>query len=734
MLPVVYYRFENATSPGVDSMGHFDLQPTVASTLILPTPTPGGAVGSFAAFDGGNVSEVLAADTGAWNCSNLVLCDGITVEFLLRAGPNFNKAGETAVLSSRGQGSAFYFEALLARHGYGLHAGVTSYGFPDMVRGGEDVLTRLEGVGRASHSWLLDGGWHHLAFRKRVNPANASECYADIWIDGQSPAGFNSSGPARRFNSTYDACSFHTGEPRTLLPQALGGDLDEVAVWTTALSDTHIAAHAAGALRRGEPYAFTDPGGPPPPVDPTDGAFDLNEFAPGTQLPTPADSPNGTRGVTATCLQQLQAFPPPRYAATPAPRALPPLSNCMDSNYMAGENQPGVSKEAMINGSLAVQAELAAHWSYALIQGNVEKGGVAGAQHPKYPGEAEGLIRLLQLANAHPEWPFEASIIRANVYNISQPKGPHNKPAILSQDLPASCYLQDAHGTFIDLSGKPVVPGKYGLHKHKRLFTAAGGEAHGCPDSLFDSDGEWFRWTFASLVAQRNLTVPIIRLWEDGEILADVTETGSCRPSDSSPSQTPPSPRALLRCLLTSSLPPSRPRLRDGPGGGRRVPRHEPHQRERRPLPRTLGARLAQLRQPLARCQNRPGTTPAFRRAAHRARNDPTPFLQAHAPHRALPRRLHARPQHGTAARLRRLRRVRGRGIVATPEPCPSPSLSLSLSLSLSPPLSSSLPSSPSRHPFVSFPRAPPRTSAAGRSSAASCPTRSRGRPARGSR
>ena len=186
---------------------------------------------------------------------------------------------ETAVLSSRGQGSSFYFEALMARHGYGLHAGATSYGFPAMLRGGEDVLTRLEGVGRASHAWLLDGGWHHVAMRKRANPANASECFADIWIDGQSPAGFNSTGPAQPLNSTYRTCSFNTGENRTLLPTALGGDIDEVAVWSTALSDTHIAAHAAGALNRGEPYTFTDPGGAPPPVEPTDGPFDLKEHS-----------------------------------------------------------------------------------------------------------------------------------------------------------------------------------------------------------------------------------------------------------------------------------------------------------------------------------------------------------------------------------------------------------------------------------------------------------------------
>ena len=284
---------------------------------------------------------------------------------------------------------------------------------------------------------------------------------------------------------------------------------------------------------------------------------------------------------------------------------------------MAGENrEPGVGKEQMINGSLAIQAELAAHWSYALIIPNVEQGVVAGAQ--------QGFIRLLQLANEHPQWPLEASIIRANVRrrasNSSSPdhralraapgqesdrshlatgrcttsRRPRGRTTSRPSSrrtcrLRATCRTRMARSLICRASrscqvqpclntnswgallakNSPVsplkrgtartrlnVPGKYGLHKHKRLFTAAGGEAHGCPDSLFDSDGEWFRsldanlsprlsallspfpswqvlcydaygrrtfhmagppssygrfrWTFASLAAQRNLTVPTI--------------------------------------------------------------------------------------------------------------------------------------------------------------------------------------------------------------------------------
>ena len=79
-------------------------------------------------------------------------------------------------------------------------------------------------------------------------------------------------------------------------------------------------------------------------------------------------------------------------------------------------------------------------WRYGVFWGNLEQ--TAVAKH------AENLRRTVALANAHPEWPFELSLIRANIYNISRPRGPHNRPAILSQDLPAACYLQNAMGAF----------------------------------------------------------------------------------------------------------------------------------------------------------------------------------------------------------------------------------------------------------------------------------------------
>ena len=88
----------------------------------------------------------------------------------------------------------------------------------------------------------------YFRFEDATRPGLDSMGHFDLQPTAASTVALPSPTPARPFNSTHRACTFHTGQNRTLLPTALGGDIDEVAVWTTALSDTHIAAHADGAL------------------------------------------------------------------------------------------------------------------------------------------------------------------------------------------------------------------------------------------------------------------------------------------------------------------------------------------------------------------------------------------------------------------------------------------------------------------------------------------------------
>jgi hypothetical protein len=63
--------------------------------------------------------------------------------------------------------------------------------------------------------------------------------------------------------------------------------------------------------------------------------FDLDEFAPGTELPTPKG--NATQGVAITAIEQLQGFPRPRFdAAAVATHKIMRNFNWMDASYMAG--------------------------------------------------------------------------------------------------------------------------------------------------------------------------------------------------------------------------------------------------------------------------------------------------------------------------------------------------------------------------------------------------------------
>ena len=516
--PRSYWRFEDSHNVGVDTAGHDPLVPTDPGIEVRWAAT-GGPVGAYLSFSGANVSRAWGARAGRWNCSTTVskqspaYCDGVTVEFLLRPTRYFNLQGFSSILESTGGGSAFNFQVLMDRHSYACHASNHAE-FPLVIKAGADVKAPLEGVGRASPSWFHDGGWHHFAFRKRLvsgAPGNAT-CEASLWLDGQSPndtptrlgVGWNSTGPCGGGSG-----GFLSGENITFLATALGGDIDEVAIWETGLPNTLIVAHAGDALARHVPYRLEDPGGGPvPPPDPTVGALDPREFAPGTILPTPPHTP--TRGVNASCLEQLQSYPAPRY---PAGKRIRALSNVMAPKYMGGMSQPNVSKAEFVAAAVAIQAELAKSWNYVVILDGASASQIGSLYYNS----------TIPLMNAHPEWPVEIGIIRVNAH--TQTKRPF-RAAINSNSLPDSCYLQTKNGTFIDYQGRPV---QNATKKRYLRITSAGNEAKVCPDAHFDSDGEFFVKLFRGLLAGSTpdsprpspaLTRPVDYIWEDGEIFS----------------------------------------------------------------------------------------------------------------------------------------------------------------------------------------------------------------------
>ena len=401
--PRSYWRFEDTTAWGVDSSPQGNNLTTTAATTCHPgtcfsIESKSGIVGSYLQVDGSSPATVLSAAAGAWECGGEG-CSGSTVEFLIRAGRYFNLQGETSLMTSNvnGQPHVTHYEVRVGRHSLGFHTG-SDPAFPDQDIAGWDVLAKLEGVGVASPARLFDGEWHHLAFVQ--NGLKTTNCSVAVWLDGERPSDVDyrgqvwwaSNGSAMSLRRA--TCALMITENITFLPNSFDGDVDEFAIFDTALSDATIYAHSQDALTHHRPYTLgVTPSAPAPAPVPSTGAFGIEEFAIGTVLPTPPHSV--TSGVNASCLEQLEAFPAPRYPPHPTPRALAPLSNCMDPRYMAGENQKNVTKEQMEDGAIAIQRELALKWNYALFIGNVD---VVAFDH-----HAAWYTKVFALVNSLPE-------------------------------------------------------------------------------------------------------------------------------------------------------------------------------------------------------------------------------------------------------------------------------------------------------------------------------------------
>lgn len=167
---------------------------------------------------------------------------------------------------------------------------------------------------------------------------------------------------------------------------------------------------------------------------------------------------------------------------------------------MAGRGQP-TGRSTLENVTLAIQQVLSSRWRYGFA--------VHVAGEPS--GYAWSLNQTIALANANDELPVHVLINRREV----RPGGTQ----LYNQSLPKGCWAQDADGNFIEVTGAKVPAG---AKKTLRPMSAKMAEAVGCPDSLFNADGPYFRDTmFAPLGTVLKRPVNIVNT--DGEICESQT-------------------------------------------------------------------------------------------------------------------------------------------------------------------------------------------------------------------
>lgn len=454
--PRSYYRFEDASDLMRDSApAALHLEPTGDATPVARTQAEGGIVGSWlqlqACGDAGNRSLAANASQLPRQCTGLgrycnpnygcpgqpplrpgglpgkkggCCCNstadphgkltGITVEFLIKLGRCAKLNGNLTLFDTGGgrYGGGANARIWIDLSRFGLSVNIAANG-GDKV--GTLMLATANGTGRASTQYLHDDEWHHVVIRRSTGGLTGPG-KLDAWVDGQVPLSpdpwFSRSGtptpswpwavsnpkPGGYFGQWADG----VWPNLMMLPSAFDGGIDEVALYEEALPDELIVQHYSDAMSH-QPYSSTvspSARAVPPPADPAP-QYDLQEYAPGTLLPTPEVTGCGlphcveqpTPGVKLSPLAQLQSFPLPRYHSQAAGKwALQKLGNCMNSQYLGGENQAntsvinmpcyiscnetthicnGTASDCVVNATNKIKMELGSRWGYLLNLGNI---------------------------------------------------------------------------------------------------------------------------------------------------------------------------------------------------------------------------------------------------------------------------------------------------------------------------------------------------------------------------
>ena len=506
--PRSYWRFENASDLWQDSQGKQTLssfEGIGAGEVQLWRPqTDGGIVGGWVDSTGEAINASKYKTPYYWErhmgtvpldscskckcngtCTGSASAPGFTIEVLLKPNPVCFSSSFPVfstfppelshTSSARISGSTLLFEVQTAS---GPDAANTS--------ASHDIEVPLAGVGVQSTDYLLDGEWHHLAFV--VDAATGAQA---IWVDGQSPESFRYAGNSTLYHGkVIDNMNLFFNSRSSGFTCA---GVDELAIWEQPLPDSLIYQHWKDALAHKE-YSTVDTGVAPPAPSPTEGERDPDDYPPGAELPTPRA--NATHGVSVSAIEQLTSFPSPRYS-TSAASSLRPNFDWMAPPYLGGDGQPGVRPANVTTRSEAIQRELTTRWNYALVMDG-------HSCCSKMQNET------IAYANAHPEVGLTVVIMRIQEHTY-----------LLNKSLPAGCYLQDAAGQNVNCEGHPTTG------KILRPTTPELAAEVGCPDSVFDHDGEYFRdKVFAKM--DELLTRPITLVNEDGEIFVSLGQNGKC--------------------------------------------------------------------------------------------------------------------------------------------------------------------------------------------------------------
>lgn len=407
--PVSYWTFDQ-TNPMADNMGNYTLNPAYYQSIYSISNASAGSVGKSLKLSSN--SRIIVA-SAPFTPSN-----GYTVEFLFKADPNLNSTIQ--FISRRDNG-------LNIRFGYATFRFTTkgiATGTTTITTDNFDIA--LNGIGRASYGYYVDGNWHHMVFRY-----DATAGTKQVWIDGQLPAGFSktiAAGtiPSSSSNINEFICDLNTNTSY----YKVFGNMDEVALYNLALPANVIYKHYQ-EFQTGSQYTFTNSTITPPAAASVTGSIDPLEYAPG--------HPNAN----VDAWTQLKAFPVPRYKEGHTMYSNIPVFN---PAYFTGY-LPGMQvTNAYISKSRDFQLEMAKNFNYALMVASNTHNYTSFGDTNRFDGA------WIKMANANPQYRTSA--------NSYWPQLTPSSAGFTAIDnyvqcdcLPTSSYLRNASGQFINESG-----------------------------------------------------------------------------------------------------------------------------------------------------------------------------------------------------------------------------------------------------------------------------------------
>lgn len=442
-LPRSYWTFDNPSNVFSDSTGLFNLDPFYyQSGYSIGNNTGGTGVGKF---------MTLNSSSGYIRMGSLPTDSAFTIEFLFRPGYNFKE-------------TRFFYRldgAITAKMNYPYIVFTTTHRSSSGAAVSDDLWIDLNGIGRKSYGYYIDGNWHHMVFK-----FNSNTGVKELWVDGQCPSGFSKTvSPTGYFVN-------NTSVNRDLLLNATinyiqyHGDYDEMAIYSYGLPANMIYKHYLDFMSN-KHYSYPNAAVTVPVASAITGPIDLNEFPPG--------HPN----VSVSVLDQLKTFPVPRYKQG---HSMHPNFNWIDPLYTSSYMQPGVSNTQSSANSVTLQTELVTKFNYMLYLG--------------YSGSVWG-DAWITLANQNPSWKASTVVVRAQLGN----------PLVFSQSLPNDHYLQNSSGQFIDLNGNVT---------SQKIWRPT------APTSSYTNDGLAMRNNLINAFQSR-LTRPIDFVNENGEVFPMIT-------------------------------------------------------------------------------------------------------------------------------------------------------------------------------------------------------------------